>query len=75
MAAAVQKKVVLLSGATGAIGKAIAAGIASRADFSLVCTVRSVEKGESLVSDLTKVNSNISTGFVMIFDCSDNWKR
>ena len=46
------KKVVLLTGATGAIGSAIAEGIASQDDYKLVILCRNQSKAQGFIKKI-----------------------
>ncbi len=57
------KKVVLLTGATGAIGSAIAEGIASQDGYELVILCRNETKAQGLIKKLKGKNKNIDLSY------------
>ena len=57
------KKVVLLTGATGAIGSAIAEGIASQDDYKLVILCRNERKAQGIIEKLKGKNKNTDLSY------------
>lgn len=59
------KKTALITGATGAIGKAIALGIAEKG-FNTILAVRNLDKAETTVDEIKKVTGNSEVHYELV---------
>jgi len=59
------KKVVFVTGATGAIGKAIVRQIASKPDYLVVAVARNLAKAEKTIDDIRRTTGNKDVYYVM----------
>ncbi len=64
--AATQRRVALVTGATGAIGKAIARQIAAEDDFEVVLAVRDEEKARQAVREITEATGNSHVRYELV---------
>lgn len=58
--------VAMVTGATGAIGKAIAQGIAEQGDYAVVLAVRNADKAELAVADITRSTGNQHVSYELV---------
>jgi NAD(P)-dependent dehydrogenase (short-subunit alcohol dehydrogenase family) len=74
-------KTAIVTGATGAIGKAIARGIAAQSDFEVILPVRNKSRGERAVKEIIKATGNENVRMEIcdlsrrreIFDFAGQW--
>lgn len=59
-------RVALVTGATGAIGKAIALGIADQPGYRVVLLCRDAHKAEKTVSEIVALTGNEQVGFEIV---------
>ncbi|MGD9265452.1 MAG: SDR family NAD(P)-dependent oxidoreductase [Lysobacterales bacterium] len=61
-----QRRLALVTGATGAIGKAIALGIAGQPGYRVVLLCRNAQKAERAVADIVAQTGNEQVGFELV---------
>lgn len=60
------RQVAMVTGATGAIGKAIAKGIAAKGDYTMVLAVRNAEKAERAVAEIIDSTGNEAVRYELV---------